>query len=321
MPPADPTEDPIGCCNKNADVFLLGLNRILRPPSSLVSPKEELFEALEGPEAVLAPGGWNALSAKMIERIGFKICFQTGGGLSGALLGVPDMGMITMTEMTNEVRHICQAVKIPVIADGDSGFGNAMNAMRTVTEMEAAGAAAVVIQDKIEPANRQGGEMYPLETAVKKIRASVKGVRRGEIAVAARTDETTVQSVIKRGKAYVGAGAELLFVHGQPNSFTSSDLRDIAESVGVPTMVNLPLLRLEGGRPPGLEEFKGSMAKILLLPREAINAGVSASMQVLKQIKRDGRPILKPEEALGTELAELLDADQWSELAQAFLPV
>jgi 2-methylisocitrate lyase-like PEP mutase family enzyme len=287
-----------------------------------VSPRENLFKALKGREAVLAPGGWNALSAKMIEKVGFKVCFQTGGGLTGALLGMPDMGMITMTEMTNEVRHICQAVKIPVIADGDSGFGNALNAMRTVTEMENAGAAAVVIQDKIEPAIRQNGEMYPLETAVKKIRASVKGVRRGEIAVAARTDEATVRSVIKRGKAYVGAGAELLFVHGQPNGFTSADLREIAESVAVPTMVNLPLLRPEeGGRPPGSDEFRGSMAKILLFPREAINASVIASMQALKQIKRDGRPILKPEEALGTELAELLDVDRWSHLTKDFLPV
>jgi methylisocitrate lyase len=192
--------------------------------------------------------------------------------------------------------------------------------MRTVTEMEIAGAAAVTIEDKVEPANHQTGEMYPLDVAVKKIEAAVKGIRRGEIAVVARTDEAKVEDIITRGKAYVKAGAELFFPHGQPNSLTSSDLRKIAEAVGVPTMVNLPLLRGENGVQPGVQDFRGSMASILLFPREAINAGVAASMKVLKQIKNEGRALIKPEEALGAELTELLDMNQWSEWTVDYLP-
>lgn len=286
-----------------------------------MSPKEKLFKVLKAKDPILAPGAWDALSAKMIERVGFETCFLTGGGMTATMLGKPDFGMISLTEMTGQVRRICEAIQIPAITDGDSGFGNALNAMRTVTEMESAGAAAVAIQDKVEPANHQEGEMYPLDVAVKKLKASVKGIRRGEIAIVARTDEADVDAVIRRGKAYVKVGAELLFPHGAPNSFAPSDLRKIADSVGVPTMVNLQLLRGEKeGEQPTLDDFRGSMANILLFPREAFNAGIAASMNVLKQLKRDGRVAMKPEEALGKDLPELLEMQKWSRWTAEYLP-
>jgi len=289
-----------------------------------VSPRDKLFEVLKGREAVIAPGGWDALSAKMIQNAGFKLCFLTGGGMTGSLLCKPDRGVITLTEMVNQVRYICEAVEIPTIADGDSGFGNALNAMRTVMEMEMAGAAAVAIEDKITPPDRnfspQTPGIYPLEVAIKKIRAAVKGIRKGEIAVVARTDEPSVEGAIERGKAYVKVGAELFFPHGHPNGFTSTDLDTIAREVGVPTIVNLPLLRSESGQQPSAKDFEGSLAKILIFPREAINAGIAASMRVLQQIRKEGKALVKPEDALGPEFAQLLNSDEWGEWEREYLP-
>jgi len=290
-----------------------------------VSPKDKLFEVLKAREPIIAPGGWDALSAKMIQNAGFKVCFLTGGGMTASLLCKPDRGVITLTEMVNQVRYICEAIEIPVIADGDSGFGNALNAMRTVTEMEMAGAAAVAIEDKITPPDRnfspQTPGTYPLEVAVRKVKAAVKGIRRGEIAVVARTDEPKVEAAIERGKAYVQAGAELFFPHGHPNGFSPSDLRKIGESVGVPTIVNLPLLRGEYGRQPSASDFAGSLAKILIFPREAINAGLAASMRVLQQIRKEGKALIRPEDALGPELAQLLNMDEWAEWEEKYLPL
>src|SRR5438552_4960271 len=221
-----------------------------------MSPKDKLFKLMRGDDPVLAPGGWNALSVKMMQAMGFRLSFITGGGVTETLLGRPDLGVITMSEMVRQVTYICAVTDIPVLADGDSGFGNAMNAMRTVTEMEIAGAAGVSIEDRITPPyhyrtpstdSAGAPQLFPFDVAVKKVQAAVKGIREGEIVVVGRSDSGRMEETIARGKAFVKAGAEVFFPHGTPGSFTSKDVRMIAESVGVPTIVNLPLLNTKKG--------------------------------------------------------------------------
>ncbi len=289
-----------------------------------MSPKEKLLKLTKGEAPILAPGGWDALSAKMIERAGFRVCFLTGGGITASLLCEPDAGVLTMTEMARHVSYICEVTSNPVIADGDSGFGNALNAMRTVREMEKAGAAAVAIEDRITPPNHwlppEVAELYPLDVAVKKIAAAVKGIREGSIAVVARTDAPSIDEAISRGTAFVRAGAEMFFPHGAPNSFTSTDVRTIADSVGVPTIVNLPLLKFVDGHPPTSSDFHGSMAKILIFPRDALNASLAAGMRVLKDIRLNGRAVMKPEDVLGAEFAGLIGMHEWTEFSKAYLP-
>jgi len=293
-----------------------------------MSPKEKLLNLMRGDAPVIAPSAWNAISAKMIQAMGFKMSFLTGGGITESLLGMPDIGSITMSEMVTQVKYICMAAQVPVIADGNSGFGNALNAMRTVTEMEIAGAAGVAIEDRITPpyhhrspsADSAGTpELFPFDVAVKKIAASVRGIRKGEILVAGRSDSGKIDESIARGRAFVKAGAEMFFPHGTPSSFTSKDVRHIAESVGVPAIVNLPLLRSEKGKPPSASDFRGSLAKVVIFPREIVNAGLVGSAKALRQIMGGGKS-LKVSHELSPELADLPGYTEFFRQSKLYLP-
>lgn len=188
-----------------------------------MNPRRFLRERLAAGRTVWGGGCYDALSAKLIEAAGFEAILTSGFGISASFLGKPDVELYTMTENLAVVRQVVSTVNIPVIADCDTGYGNAVNVMRTVREFEQAGVAAVILEDQVVPkrcpaiANRV--EVLPANEGVAKIKAAVEARRDPDLVIIARTDADNEQEAIERAKAYVAAGADMV----QPISKTMKD--------------------------------------------------------------------------------------------------
>ncbi|MCA1715921.1 MAG: oxaloacetate decarboxylase [Actinobacteria bacterium] len=163
-----------------------------------------LRELLAGPEPVLAPGAYDALSAQLVEGAGFGAVYVTGFGTSASVLGRPDIGLLTFSEMVDNARRIAQAVKVPVIADVDDGYGNPLNVIRTVREYEAAGISAVHIEDQVSPkkcGHMEGKQVIEASEMVEKIRAAVEARQSEEFVIIGRTDARAVEGIeVESGK-------------------------------------------------------------------------------------------------------------------------
>src|SRR3954465_12127070 len=172
---------------------------------------------LERGEPVLAPGAYDGLSARLVERAGFPAVYMTGFGASASLLGRPDVGLLSFAEMAGHARRLVQAVDVPGIADADDGYGNPLNVMRTIHEYEAAGVAALHIEDQVAPkrcGHMAGKDVIEASEMVLKGRAAV-GARRGDLVIIARTDARAIEGLdaaLERARAYRDAGADALFV-------------------------------------------------------------------------------------------------------------
>jgi 2-methylisocitrate lyase-like PEP mutase family enzyme len=209
------------------------------------SPGKALRKLLARKRTLVKPGAYNALSAMIIEKAGFPCCGVTGYGVSAALLGKPDVGLLTLDEIVTVTRYITRAVTIPVIADADTGFGNAINVMRTVEEFIAAGAAAIHIEDQVAPkrcGHIAGKQVVPLEEMAGKIRAADQ-VRREldpDFVLIARCDARgvtggSVDDLIRRANAYLEAGADMIF----PEALTSeAELERAAREIRGPLHFN-----------------------------------------------------------------------------------
>jgi len=199
----------------------------------------QLRELLKGPEMVLAPFVYDCLQAKVAEATGFKAIYMTGFG-TAATRGFPDLGLLTMSEMLQNVRAIAHAVDVPVICDADTGYGNPINVWRTVREYEEAGAAALHIEDQVWPKKcgfLGGKQVIPMEQMVPKVRAACDARRDRNFVIIARTDALAVtgwDDVVRRARAYREAGADLIFVDGIR---TVDDVKQYASKLG-----DLPLL-------------------------------------------------------------------------------
>ena len=173
-------------------------------------------ELVESREILVMPGAYDALSAKLIEASGFDVVYMTGYGQSASKLGAPDVGLMTMSEMAERAKDMCAAVSVPVICDGDTGFGNVVNLVRTVREYERAGAAAIQLEDQTMPkkcGHMLGRQVVDAEEMVNKIRAAVAARQDPDFLIIARTDARTnhgVEEAIRRGIR----AAETL--HGRP---------------------------------------------------------------------------------------------------------
>lgn len=207
-----------------------------------MSTARVLREALRKGKTLWAAGAYDALSARMIEAAGFDFVFTTGFGVSASFLGQPDVELYTMTENLAVVRQVVSCVERPVVSDCDTGYGNAINVMRTVREFEAAGVAGLVIEDqetpKRCPAIAAKVEIVPLAEAVAKIRAAVDARRNPDLVIVARTDADSVEEAIARAQAYVAAGADLI----QPIAKTfakGDDLRRLRAGLSVPLSIQV----------------------------------------------------------------------------------
>src|SRR6266851_1747512 len=211
----------------------------------MVETTARLRELLNGPEMLVAPFVYDCLQAKIAERAGFNAVYMTGFGTAAAR-GFPDLGLLTMPEMVQNVRAIAHAVKLPVICDADTGYGNPVNVWRTVREYEEAGAAALHIEDQVFPKKcgfLAGKQVIAMEEMVPKLRAACDARRDQNFVIIARTDALAVNGwddVARRARKYRAAGADLIFVDGIR---TLDDLkRYVAELGDLPLLYNGSLL-------------------------------------------------------------------------------
>jgi 2-methylisocitrate lyase-like PEP mutase family enzyme len=246
----------------------------------------EFRDRILNQKTVWAAGAYDALSARFIEAAGFDALMTSGFGVSASHLGLPDAELYTMTENLGVVRNVANVVNIPVIADIDTGYGNAINAMRSIREFEAAGVAAVIMEDQVSPKRCPicvgGVEVISQEEAVGKIRAAVAARTNPNMLIIARTDVATEREAIERGKAYVAAGADII----QPISkcFSSIEgLRALRAAIGVPLSLQI-LGWLEKKLSPAEIESVAGMATFALVPLMSI---ATALQENLAQLARD----------------------------------
>lgn len=249
-----------------------------------------LRELLHGPAMVMAPGAFSPLSAILVERAGFPAVYITGAGLASHLLGVPDIGLVSMSEALDAARHIVHVTGVPAICDVDTGFGNAINVIRTVREFEAAGVAAVQIEDQVMPkrcGHTEGKQLIPKAEMVQKIKAAVDTRRDPDFVLIARTDAiavTGLEDAIDRANAYREAGADVLFVEAPR---TVDEMRRITREVRGLHLVNI----VEGGgKTPVLhaEEYRQIGYHLAIYPISLWTASIKAMQDVLGALRSDG---------------------------------
>jgi 2-methylisocitrate lyase-like PEP mutase family enzyme len=214
-----------------------------------MSCASDLRRLLTDDGLVIAPGAYDGLTARLVELAGFPVVYATGAGISNSQLALADVGLITMNEMLEQVRKMTGAVKIPVICDIDTGYGNAVNLYRTVQEFIRAGAAAVQIEDQMFPkrcGHFEGKQLIPFDESVQKVRAAVEARGQDHLVIIARTDAIAVEGVpeaLRRAKAYHAAGADALFVEAPR---TRDELAEIGRALPGIKIANI----VEGGRTP-----------------------------------------------------------------------
>lgn len=245
-------------------------------------------------KTVWSAGAYDALSARFIEEAGFNAVMTSGFGVSASFLGQPDAELYTMSENLTVVRNVVSAVTIPVVADIDTGYGNAINVMRTIREFEAAGVSAVIMEDQVAPKRCPicvgGVEVIPMDDAVAKISAAVAARRDPNMLIIARTDAVDEAEAMARGRAYVAAGADVI----QPISkcFKSIDgLRAMREACGVPLSLQL-LGWLENLSAAEVEEVAG-MATYALVPLMTVAAALKENLNALAQ-RRSTKDLPRP---------------------------
>lgn len=207
-----------------------------------MKPTKILRERLAEPGIVLLPGAYDCIGAKIIESQGFPAVYMTGAGTAAARTGRPDVGLITQTEMLDNARRMASSIKVPLISDCDTGYGNPLNVMRTVAEFEAAGVAAIQIEDQEFPkkcGHYEGKEVVPTAEMVQKIKAAVDARQDDDFVIIARTDAIAVtgfEDALERGKAYEGAGADVLFIEAPRNH---EQIESIGQTFRTPLLFNM----------------------------------------------------------------------------------
>jgi 2-methylisocitrate lyase-like PEP mutase family enzyme len=280
-----------------------------------------LRDLLSRQPPVLAPGAYDALSARLVEAAGFPAVYMTGFGVAGSLLGRPDVGLATMTEMVDAARRIVSAVGVPVIADADTGYGNALNVIRTVREYERAGVAGIHLEDQVAPkrcGHFAGKQVVSAETMVDRIRAAVAARTDPDFVLIARTDVRAVEGVdaaIERGRRYREAGADVLFIEALQSE------REIEKVAGA--LRDMPLLFnwAEGGRTPPteLDRLRELGFSIVIFPLTALLAATRAIQGVLAQVRADGAPARAVAGLPGlAEFTGLVGMDEVEEIGERF---
>jgi len=259
------------------------------------APGARLRLLLARPEPLVLPGCPDALTARIAVAAGFEAVYATGAGIANARLGRPDVGLTTMTEVADQVARMCDAVDAPVVADIDTGFGNAINAQRTVRAFERAGVAAVQIEDQVFPkrcGHFAGKEIVPAGEMLGKLRAVLDARADASLVVIARTDAIAVDRVdaaVERANRYADAGADVVFVEAPP---TLEVLAELPRRVRAPLLANM----VEGGRTPLLSAAElGALGyRIVLFANTALRVAAAAVRDALVELRASGdaRPLV-----------------------------
>ena len=238
---------------------------------------------------LVIPGVYDAIGAKIAQKVGFEAMFQTGYGTSATLFGMPDYGFIGATETIENARRICRAVTVPVIVDSDTGYGNALSVWKLVNELQAAGAAGIFLEDQKWPkrcGHMAGKEVVEREEYVEKLQAAVDAKKNKDFVIVARTDARATRGLdeaIERAKYYKKIGADAVFVEA-PRSV--AEMKEIGKKIKAPLVANM----IEGGATPILsaKQLHKMGFKIILYPLSVLYANTYASLAILRELKKSG---------------------------------
>lgn len=278
---------------------------------------QSLDSLMAGRGMLTVPGAYDAIGARLIEQAGFPAAYMTGAGTALAR-GYPDLGLLTMSEMVENAGAMARSIRIPLIADADTGFGNELNVTRCVREYEARGVAAIHLEDQLMPkrcGHLEGKEVVSRMEFLAKIRAAVAARTRPGFKIIARTDARAVlgfEEAVWRANAALDAGADIAFVEAT---------QSLGEAAAVPRMVAGPCLlnMVQGGRTPvaDLADAEAMGYKIAILPALLFLAGVDAVDGVLEALK--STRIAPPGRGSVAQLFQRFDADRWEALRTRFL--
>ncbi len=252
-----------------------------------------LRRLLAGPDLLVAPGAYDALSARLIAQAGFPAVYMTGFGTAASVLGQPDVGLLTMSEMVARASALASVVgDLPLIADADTGYGNPINVRRTIHEYEQAGVAGLHIEDQVWPkkcGHMEGKQVIPMEEMVQKVRAAVDARQDPDFVIIARTDANAVHGLanaLQRGRAYRDAGADVIFIEA-PRSI--EELQAIAQA-----FTDTPLLFnwAESGKTPllSLPEIQTLGFKLIIFPVSLLFAATHAMLALLDVLQQGETP-------------------------------
>jgi 2-methylisocitrate lyase-like PEP mutase family enzyme len=261
-----------------------------------MTPAQKLREVLIAPGLEVVPGCFDALSAKLIADAGFKVTFMSGFAVSAARLGLPDTGLISFAEMLDSLRScVSGAARIPLIGDGDTGYGNALNVQRTVVEYARAGAAAVMIEDQVSPkkcGHTRGKQVIAREEARMKIRAAVDARHDADILILARTDARAVHGfdeALDRCRDFETEGADIIFLEAPENEL---EMRRFCEAMRKPCMANM----VPGGKTPILppRELQNIGYKLALYPVALMSTAIAAMQAALAALRPESKKAFPP---------------------------
>ena len=284
---------------------------------------------IKNPKILVAPGAYDCMSAKLIEQMGFAALALTGAGIANSFLGKPDVGLLTLTENIMVSRNIARSVDIPVTADADTGYGNALNAYHTVQLFEEAGVVGINIEDQVFPkrcGHLKGKQIISLEEMTKKIEATVAARKDDDFMIVARTDAASLQGIdeaIRRAKAYLSAGADMIF----PDAVLSEeDIKKFVGQVQAPVSINMGLAIRQRSTTPlvPFEKLEKMGVARVTFPRMTNGAALRGMQRALETVKESmsGKKLIeKPELVFGfEEITGLMGFDEYVQLEQQFLP-
>ena len=254
-----------------------------------MSAAEQFRQILKRDEFIIAPGAYDALTARLVAAAGFPVVYATGAGISNSQLALADVGLLTMTEMLEQSRRMAAAIDVPLITDIDTGYGNAVNLYRTVKEFQRAGVAAVQIEDQIIPkkcGHFTGKQVVPFDEAVLKIKAAVEARGDGKLVIIARTDAIAVEGfdeAMRRARAYHDAGADMLFVEAPR---TREQMTAICRDLPGIKIANI----VEGGHTPIVpaKELKDMGFRLAIYANMVLRSSVKAIQKSLAHLKQAG---------------------------------
>ncbi|MFL9668549.1 oxaloacetate decarboxylase [Variovorax sp. AB1(2024)] len=255
-----------------------------------MSTRKTLRSLAEARRGVLVPGAFNALSARVIEDLGFEAIYVTGAGVTNMWFGLPDQGFMGLHEIADHTARIRDAVGLPLIVDADTGFGNALNVRHTVRVLERAGADCIQLEDQVAPkrcGHFSGKDVISTEEAVNKIKAAVDARTDADLLIMARTDAAATlgfEAAIERAQKFSEAGADILFVEAVT---TADEIRALPKRLNKPQLMNMVI----GGKTPifGAEELAGLGYGIVLYANAALQgavAGMQKALTVLRETRR-----------------------------------
>ena len=269
---------------------------------------------------LVIPGVYDAIGAKIVEKVGFEAMFQTGYGTSATLFGMPDYGFIGSTETVDNARRICRAVSIPVIVDVDTGYGNALTVDKLVRELEVAGASGIFLEDQKWPkrcGHMQGKEVIPKDEYAEKLQAAIDARSNKDFIIVARTDARAIEGLdnaIERGLYYKKIGADVIFIEAPKNI---QEMSKIGNAIDAPLVANM----IEGGVTPisSVSKLHKMGFKIILYPLSVLFSSTYSSLQILRELKRSGSTVkLKKNMVNFDQFNEIVELSKYKKLEKQY---